>query len=355
MINVFVVEDSRVTLDYLVHLLESDPGIRVAGTAADGEEALAKVDGSRPDVILMDIHLPGIDGFETTRRIMSSSPVPIVIITASTNFNQVGTAMRALEAGALSVLKKPGGFGSPDAENDAATMIDTVKLMSEVRVVRRWHSTPVPKPQETFLNVKNRPHGDRAVVAIGASTGGPPVIMAILSRLPPDFAAPVLVVQHISAGFTAGFADWLSSVSNLPVHVAAGGETPQPGHVYIAPDYRHLTVGPRGELETSLAEPLNGLRPSVGVLFRSVAERYGRRAIGVLLTGMGRDGADELKMMMEKGALTIAQNEESCVVFGMPGEAVKLGAAMLVLPPEKIAECLATAVPGGADKGVLND
>jgi two-component system chemotaxis response regulator CheB len=348
MINVLVVEDSRVIRDYLVYVLETDPQIRVIDTAADGEEALVSVGRRRPDVILMDIHLPGIDGFETTRRIMSSTPVPIVVCTSSTTFDQVHTAMRALEAGALAVLKKPRGLGDPDAEADSAVIVNTLKLMSEVKLVRRFNRTAAAAAQVAAAVAGPAPRdvvgGDVAVVAIGASTGGPPVLSQILSRLPPALAAPILVVQHIAAGFTAGFAEWLAAASGLPVHVAAGGENPLPGHVYIAPDDHHLRVGLGGELQTTRDEPHNGLRPSVGILFRSVAERFGRRAIGVLLTGMGRDGAEELKLMADQGALTVAQDEASCVVFGMPAEAIRLGAARYVLPPQEIAELLTSAV-----------
>jgi two-component system chemotaxis response regulator CheB len=356
MINVLVVEDSRVTRDYLVYALETDPEIRVIDTAADGEEALASVQKHRPDVILMDIHLPGIDGLEATRRIMSSNPVPIVVCTASTSFEQVHTAMRALEAGALALLKKPKGLGDPGAATDTAAIISAVKLMSEVKVVRRWNraaATPVASPvaEPTALAVAGH---DAAVVAIGASTGGPPVVLQILSGLAAAFPVPILVVQHISAGFTAGFAEWLAAESGLPVRVARSGEIPLPGHVYVAPDDHHLRVGLRGELETSRDEPHNGLRPSAGVLFRSVAERFGRRAIGVLLTGMGRDGAEELKLMADRGALTVAQDEESCVVFGMPAEAIKLGAARFVFPPHKIAELLTASVRRAVSKGGID-
>jgi len=357
-INVLVVEDSRVIRDYLVYVLEADPEIRVMGTADSGEAALEFLGEHRPDVILMDIHLPGIDGFETTRRIMSSIPMPIVVCTASTQFDQVHTAMRALEAGALAVLKKPRGLGHPDAEAEAAAVINTLKLMSEIKVVRRWNRPAAAATPVASAVAEPTPHDaagqDAAVVAIGASTGGPPAILQILSGLSTAFPAPILVVQHMSAGFTVGFAEWLAATSGLPVHVGQGGEIPLPGHVYVAPDNLHLQVGLRGELQTTAEAPHNGLRPSVGVLFRSVAERFGSRAIGVLLTGMGRDGAEELKLMADRGALTVAQDEESCVVFGMPAEAIALSAARFVLPPHKIAELLTTTVRRGASRGGID-
>ena len=349
MIDVLVVEDSRATRDYLVYTIDACPGMRVIGAADSGEAAIEFLGKHRPDVILMDIHLPGIDGFETTRRIMSSAPVPIVVCTASTHFNRMYTAMHALEAGALAVLKKPGGFGGPGAQGEAE-MINTLKLMSEVKLVRRWNQTaPAARAVAEPMPLDSFGH-DAAIVAIGASTGGPPVLSQILSALSPAFAAPILVVQHISAGFTVGFAEWLATASCLPVHVARGGEIPLPGHVYVAPDDHHLHAGPHGELRTTRDEPHNGLRPSVGVLFRSVAGTFGRRAIGVLLTGMGRDGAEELKLMSDQGALTVAQDEKSCVVFGMPAEAIRLGAARFVFPPHRIADLLNASVRGGMNK-----
>jgi two-component system, chemotaxis family, protein-glutamate methylesterase/glutaminase len=347
MIDVLVVEDSRVTRDYLVYAIGTCPEMRVIGAAGSGEAALEFLGQHRPDVILMDIHLPGIDGFETTRRIMSSVPVPIVVCTASTSYDQLHTVMHALEAGALAVLKKPRGISGPGAETEAE-MINTLKLMSEVKLVRRWK----PTAARVFAEPASRDslRHDAAIIAIGASTGGPPVISQILSGLTPDCPAPILLVQHIAAGFTAGFAQWLATASGWPVHVAHGGEIPLHGQVYVAPDDHHLRVGPHGELQTDWDEPYNGLRPSVGVLFRSVARIFGSRAVGVLLTGMGRDGAEELKLMADQGALTVAQDEESCVVFGMPGEAVRLGAAKFVFPPHRIAAFLKATVLGRAHK-----
>ena len=333
--------------DYLVYALESDPEIRVSATALSGEEALILVAENRPDVILMDVHLPGIDGIETTRRIMSSNPVPVVVCTASTTFDQVSTAMGALEAGALSLLKKPRGFADPDSGAEIAAIISTLKLMSEVRVVKRWNRPRWEGEPAASANggpVWGEGNGfDASIIAMGASTGGPPVVAEILSGLPVGFSLPILVVQHIATGFTSGFAEWLGAKTPLPVHVARGGELPLPGHVYLAPDDRHMIVGPRGELVTAQGELHQGLRPSAGVLFRSLAQRFSRRIIAVLLTGMGRDGAEEMKVLADAGAITIAQDQESCVVFGMPGEAVKLGGARFVLPPRKISEFLVRA------------
>ena len=342
MINVLVVEDSPVVREFLIHILSLDPDIRVAGTAHNGEEALEAVRRHRPDVITMDIHMPKMDGLETTRRIMETDPVPIVIVSGSDNTREVTTTFDAIEAGALAVLRRPAGIGHPDHEATARELVQTVKLMSEVKVVRRWlrmrRTAPTARPAE--MGLAQEPARVR-IVAIGASTGGPAVLQTILAALPKDFPVPVLVVQHMAAGFMRGFVEWLAQSSRLPVHVAAHGEPALPGHVYLAPDEFQMKVTRGGKIALARDEPENGLRPSVSCLLRSVAEVYGCDAVAGLLTGMGRDGAEELRRLKEMGAVTFVQDKDSSVVHGMPGEAIKLDAAMLVLPPEKIAAVLA--------------
>lgn len=348
--RILVVDDSRVAREYLTAVLEEHPGIEVIDAVATGEAAVDFVTQRRPDVILMDLHLPGIDGFEATRRIMSSTPVPIVVCTAGTSFHEVRTAMEALSAGALTALRKPAGPADPGADADVAALVSMLRLMAEVRVVRRWTRAPlgatgaIAGPGQAAPS----PHSGVAVVAIGASTGGPPALASILTRLPADFGAPILIVQHITQGFTDGFATWLAQETGHRVHVAIGGERPVAGRVYIAGDGGHLRVGPGGRLEVVADVPPTVHRPSIGVLFASVAQHYGRHAVGVLLTGMGRDGAAELKLMADAGAMTVAQDEASSVVFGMPGEAIRLGAAQAVLPPAGIADLLARTVRRGS-------
>jgi two-component system chemotaxis response regulator CheB len=345
MIKVLVVEDSALVREFLVHVLSSDPEIKVIGTAHNGEDALEALKASRPDVITMDIHMPKMDGFEATRRIMETFPTPIVIVTGSTDPREVGTTFRAVEAGALAVVPRPAGLEHPDFEATAKELIQTVKLMSEVKVIRRWNKTwqpcLVPAPAEITNNGNNR---EIQVVAIGASTGGPIVLQTILSQLQKDFSAPVLIVQHMASGFSQGFVEWLNQTSGLPVHLAAYGESIRPGHAYVAPDGLQMGVKVRGRIELSQEAPENGLRPSVSFLFRSVASVYGENAVGVLLTGMGKDGAQELNLMKEQGAVTLVQDQESSVVHGMPGEAIRLDAAIYVLSPGKIAGALQSLV-----------
>ncbi len=347
MIKVLVVEDSPVVREFLVHILGADPGIQVIGTANDGEQALEAVARKRPDVITMDIHMPKLDGLEATRRIMETHPTPIVIVSGSTDPREVATTFRAMEAGAVAVLRRPAGIGHPDHEATARDLVQTVKLMSEVKVIRRWpkagRQPEVSRPAEAR---RAQVEGKVKVIAIGASTGGPPVLQTILAALPGDFPVPVLIVQHMAAGFTQGFVQWLAQTSSLPVHLATHDETIRPGHVYVAPDEFQMRVERSGKIVLTKDEPENGLRPSVSYLLRSVAEVYGRDAVAGLLTGMGRDGAEELKRLKEKGAVTFAQDKDSSVVHGMPGEAIKLDAATLVLPPEKIAATLAGLANG---------
>jgi two-component system, chemotaxis family, protein-glutamate methylesterase/glutaminase len=338
LIKVLVVEDSAVVRELLRHILSSDPEIQVVATAADGDEAIEAVERTRPDAITMDVHMPRMDGFDATRRIMETRPTPIVIVSGAADIAEQTTAFRAMQAGALAALPRPAGIGHPNHERTAAELVQTVKLMSEVKLVRRWARQQQPKPISVPPPAPSA--ADVSVIAIGASTGGPQALQTIVSQLPAGFPIPILVVQHIANGFAKGFADWLGQSANLPVRIARHQETMQPGHIYVAADGYHLQVANRGNLLLTQDQMENGLRPSVACLFRSVAAVYRANAAGVLLTGMGKDGAHELKLMKEQGSVTIAQDRESSVIHGMPGEAIRLQGAIYVLPPEKIASLL---------------
>lgn len=345
MIRVLIVEDMQVEQELLSYILCSDPQITVVGTANDGEEALCCMERLKPDVVTMDIHMPKLNGFDTTRRIMESSPLPIIIVSGSYNANDAHKSFHAIEAGALAIVRKPQGVGHPDHRNDAAELIKTVKMMSEVKVVRRW---PRPRkeadvPSPCMVAARDVPDRIR-IVAIGASTGGPAIIQEIFSALPKDLSVPILVVQHMALGFMENFVKWIGASTGFPSHIAINGEYPAPGHAYFAPDGLHMLAGRNDRIVLSTEAPENGLRPSVARLFRSVAETFGSGSAGVLLTGMGRDGADDLKLLRSKGAVTVAQDEESSIIFGMPGEAVRIGAASFILPPEKIAALIARLV-----------
>ncbi|MHB8252877.1 MAG: protein-glutamate methylesterase/protein-glutamine glutaminase [Acidiferrobacter sp.] len=344
MINVLVVEDSPVIREFLVYILSSDPEIRVIGTAVDGEEALEAAQSQRPDIITMDIHMPRMDGFEATRRIMETCPVPIIIVSGSSVADEVATTFRALEAGALTVLPRPRGVGHAQYEATAKGLIETVKLMAEVKVVKRWARSRVSKaatraPAQTLTGGAIVP-GRIDIVAIGASTGGPQALHAILSRLPRSFPVPILVVQHIAVGFLQGLVDWLAGTCAVSVRIARHGDSALPGQVYVAPDGFHMGVHRGGVIYLTSEEAVNRHQPSVSFLFRSVTNAYGGNAVGVLLTGMGKDGAEELKLMKDNGAVTIAQDAKSSIVHGMPGEAIRLGAATHVLSLDGIVTML---------------
>jgi two-component system chemotaxis response regulator CheB len=339
-IRVLVVDDSPVARELMVRILGSDPDLQVVATACDGKEALDAVLRHGPDVVTMDVHMPVMEGYEATLLIMRTRPTPIVIVTASPAAGEAASAFRAEEAGALAVVRRPAGPGHADFEAEAMRLIETVKLMSEVKVVMR--ARPAAAAAAAVAGARPAPlPADVEIVAAGASTGGPVVLRTILSLLPRDFPVPVLIVQHMSPGFIHGLAEWLAGSTSLTVGVAADGERLLPGRVYLAPDGAHMGVAQGGRIALSGDDPENGMRPSVSHLFRSAARAAGRKALGVLLTGMGRDGVEELASMRKAGSVTIAQDRESSVVFGMAGEAIKIDAATLVLGPEAIASVLA--------------
>lgn len=339
-VRVLVVEDSASSRELLVGILNADPALEVVGIAGDGEAAVQAAERLRPDVITMDIYLPKLDGFEATRLIMQSCPTRIVMVTSSSIPHDVEASFEALGCGALAVLAKPPGPGHPQFAGTRDELVRTVKLMAEVQVVRRRPAARAVDPRAATAAAAGW-QGPLRLVAIGASTGGPPVLQAILSRLKRGFDAPIVIVQHISLGFADGFVQWLAHSSGYPVTVATHGVAMQPGIAYVAPDGAQLqVVGPGRRVELSDGPLEHGFRPSVSSLFRSVAQSIGPHAAGVLLTGMGLDGAAELKRMREAGALTLVQDRASAVIYGMPGEAVRLDAATHVLSPEAIAATL---------------
>lgn len=324
-IRVLVVEDSPVIQQLLSHVISADPRLEVAGIAATGEQALRMIERTAPDVVSLDIRLPGIDGFEVTSRIMRQTPLPIVVV--ASDVRDLDIPMRALQAGALAVVEKPGSMARADYQTVAHHLCTQLVIMSQIKVVRqRPHGqskVPALEPPHTGHPVE--------LVAIVASTGGPGALARILGALPKDFPAPIAVVQHIGGEFVAGFSHWLNSVSKIPVHLAKDGECMLPGNVYVGPGDAHLSVT-NGCLRVAPGAPINGHAPSGDALFGSVATVYGDRALGVLLTGMGEDGARGLAAMRAVGAHTIAEARSSAVIWGMPGAAVAMGGAVEQLP-----------------------
>lgn len=354
MIRALIVDDSAVMRHYLRHIMESEDDFEVVGMAVDGVEAVEMAVRLKPDVITMDVHMPRMDGYEATRAIMSSdSPIPIVIVSATFDSGSVEKGFKALEAGALTGLSKPVGLGREEHTRQVAQLVQTIRLMSEVKVVRRRPARFQPQPAPAEAMLCPRPVMKReGVVAVGASTGGPIALRRLLSALTPGFGAPVLVVQHIADGFIDGMAGWLAEVSGMKVCIADSGQLPEPGRVYLAPGGFHLALSPNGRVALNWDDAEHGCRPSVSYLFRSLASQPEGVAAAVLLTGMGRDGAQELKLLREAGCPTFAQDSSSSVVHGMPGEAISLGGADHIMSPEEIGAALSRIAPhvGGDEK-----
>lgn len=345
MLRVLVVDDSQVARKLLVSILNGDPALEVVGEAAHGAEAVALAARLRPDVITMDVYMPVMDGLEATRRIMGTTPTPIVMVSSSAPMD-VARSFQAVEAGALTLLEKPGGPGTPRFRALADELVTSVKLMAEVKVVTRRlrmepaGAVPVRAPAQRV-----------EVVSVAASTGGPAALATILGALPADLPAPLLVVQHIAAGFDAGLVNWLDRVSPLSVRLAVDGTGLRAGEVLVAPQDHHLGIDGAGRVSLSGADPIGGHRPSATFLFRSVARSYGPRAMGVILTGMGDDGAAGLLDLKRAGGPVIAQDRATSVVYGMPEKAAALGAVDQILPVESIAGAVVAACLPGRSPG----
>jgi len=343
LIRALIVDDSLVVREHLQRLLTREPGVVIVGMAGNGEEAVSLARQTRPDVITMDLNMPLMGGIDATRCIMETMPVPIVVVSSKWNPDEMVTTFEAMSAGALAVLEKPLGEGHPRFEQSAKEFVDTIKMMAGVKVVKRRAKQPIGRPLPAAVpRIKRQQECELNLVAIGASIGGPPALQIILTTLEKPFRLPIVICQHIAPGFLLGLVDWLNGTTGFPVHVAAEGDSLLPGHAYLAPDSFHMGIDGSHRIRLSSSEPECGIRPSVSYLLRSVARVYGAGAVGVLLTGMGRDGAPELKLMKDVGAVTIVQDKKSSVVHGMPGEAINLGAAMYVMEPVAIATMLNT-------------
>jgi len=339
MIRVLIVEDLKTEREFLRHLLESTGDMEVVGMAVNGAEGVELACQLAPDVITMDINMPVMDGYQATRNIMETCARPIVILSANWDPDDVNRSFRALEAGAVTAMAKPFGFGHSQHESSVHKLITTVKAMAEVTVVTRYarYRTQAAAPPHLLTSLPSKPTSERdRVVVIGISTGGPPVLLNLLSRLPADLPAPILIVQHISPGFLGGMRDWLQHSTPLSVRIPQADCNAEPGTVYLAPDDYQMGITNSLRITLNKDAPEHSLRPSASYLFRQAAA-LGPRAIGCLLTGMGSDGARELALMRQNGAITLAQDRESSVVFGMPAEAIRLNGATFVMPPDQIA------------------
>jgi two-component system chemotaxis response regulator CheB len=336
-IRVLVAEDSQTARMLLVSMLESDPELRVVAQAANGVEAVEMAERLRPDLITMDVQMPEMDGLTATQAIMSRFPTPIIVVSSQADLRQAELSLEATRAGALMVLPKPVGPTSPGFSAQRDQLVSMAKAMSKVKVVRRWSSTGIgtATPKSVPRVVDRSPSRVRTqLIAIGASTGGPAALRDIFAALPADFPVPILVVQHIAKGFVGPLAHWLNGAGAIRVNVAGERDILRPGTVYLAPDDYHLGVRVSGDgmfmTALSQAPPVGSFRPSATHLFESAAGAAGKALSAVILTGMGDDGVKGLAAVRAAGGRIIAQDEASCVIYGMPREAVRAGLVDIV-------------------------
>lgn len=335
-IRVLVVDDSPLMCKVLMNVLNSDPQIIVTGVAYNGKEAVEIVPVLKPDIITMDIHMPLMDGLEATKQIMAYYPTPILVV--STSIFKVGMdkVFTAISFGALDVIEK----GKMEMAGDRQTgseLLSKIKLLSRIKVLHHPLAKLELKRAIKVIEVPKNRVADR-IVAIVASTGGPQAILEILSSFPKDFPCGVVIVQHIASGFVEGFVEWLNSQCQIKVKVAEDSEEITPGVAYIAPSDFQMKVVEGGRIHLANGPPHDGHCPSADILLESVARVYTKGAVGVILTGMGSDGALGMKSIMQMQGETIAQDEKSCSVFGMPKVAIEMGAVNQILPLERISE-----------------
>lgn len=333
-IKVLVVDDSSLVRKIVTDILSQDPGIKVVGTANNGKTAIQMNQELDPDVITMDIEMPVLDGLAALGHIMSTKPKPVVMLSVLTLHGAEAT-FRALELGAVDFIPKPSSMLSASVDEIGSQLIKKVKTAAATRIVKKAAADVSVKIQK----IESRTVSDK-VVAIGTSTGGPSALITLFKSIPENFPSPVLVVQHMPEGFTTAFSKRLDESSTLKVKEAEDGDDVLPGHGYIAPGHSHMAIAKKGsgyKIRVFQADKVSGHMPSIDVLFNSMAEHVGINSVGVIMTGMGRDGAEGLKKIRQTGGYTMAQDEETSVVFGMNRVAVELGAVNEVVPLVEIA------------------
>ena len=345
MIRVLLVDDSPVAITIMKRMLSLSTDISVVGTAENGREALDLIPQVKPDVICTDLHMPVMDGLEFTREVMSQYPRPILLVSISGHDGSLD-AFKVMEAGAVDIFPKPKAGSQLDYEKNAPEFIRKIRILSGVRVFRRSR----PHLDSVMGTSELKELGPRfqipisriSIVVIGASTGGPDALRTIFSQMPRDFPLPVVCIQHIAEGFSGGLVEWFSSQCTAKVRIATPGESPVAGVIYFPREGTHLRIGGDGRFVHSVEPPLDGHRPSITITMESLAHYYGNGVLSVLLTGMGRDGAEGMKAVARAGGITIAQDEQSSVVFGMSKQAIELNAARYVLPLESIVRVISS-------------
>jgi len=339
------VDDSALVRDLIRAIIDLDPEMEVVGEAVNGLEAAGKVVDLRPDIVTMDIEMPVMDGLQAIERIMAESPVPILVVTSR---GDAKTAYNAISKGALDLVMKP------DVNMESAhEFVAKLKLMSKVRVIphisgRRAHTPAAAVETPAFIGEAS----DR-IVAIASSTGGPDALSLVLSRLPLKFPVPIVIAQHISDGFVNGMVGWLKPLSRVELKVAENGEYLRPGTAYVCPPETHMRVDGSKKIIFVGRQEKDIYRPSCDMLLSSVAEAFGNKSIGVILTGMGSDGVEGIKKIKEAGGRTIAQDEQTSVIFGMPGLAIESGCIDSVVPLEEISAAIVKAAAAGLEASAV--
>jgi len=338
-IRVLVVDDSALMRKLIPQILERDESIEVVGTAMDGNFGLKKIQDLKPQVVTLDLEMPGMHGLDTLKAIMRHHKVPVIVVSSHSTSGASAT-VKALALGAFDFVAKPKDV-SANMPDIAAELIGKIKTAAQIKGVRVQPMAGSPRKTAKPATDLSRPAS--RVVGIGISTGGPNALQYVLSQLPPDFPGSIVIVQHMPANFTEMFAKRLDECCSINVKEAASGDLLLPGRALVCPGDRHIRIKklPMGEVAVLSDEArVNGHRPSVDVMFRSLADEIGVRAIGVLMTGMGEDGASGLGVVRAAGGMTIAQGEDSCVVYGMPKAAIERGYAVRVVPLEALANTL---------------
>ena len=334
-VKVLIVDDSPIVRTVLKRILDSDPDITVAGTAINGQEAMFILENHTIDLILTDLNMPVMDGHTLVKKVMQTFPKPIIVISSSVSKSgKDENAFRLIESGALEVLPKPEGIMAGAKSLESKSLLDKIKTLSQVVVLPKQNGFIGKKDKEDIKPLVSL--SKSSVVVIGSSTGGPQTLQKIFESIRAPFPLPILVAQHISRGFLANMVEWLGKNLAFEVHIAKDQERPLSGKIYFAPDDAHLTVNGRGLFETVKPASSDLHTPSVDVLFNSVTNYYNDRAVGILLTGMGKDGAAGLLDMKNKGCFTVAQDEASSIIYGMPKAASEIGAASKVLSLDSI-------------------
>jgi len=342
-IKVLLVEDSKISLVILRRIINEFSQLEVVGEAENGLEALSLIPHVKPDVICTDLHMPQMDGLELTTEVMSHNPIPILVLSVSVQQEDTHHIFDVLEAGAVEICPKPLAGLTTENQQFKRELVNKISVISGVRVFKRKRRYSLQRQAVNLKNLTTAPtksYPKPKIIAIGTSTGGPPALQEIFSQLPANFSVPILCVQHICNGFLQGLIDWLAPTCKLPIKIAESGNKPQPGIIYFPPEQRQLKLDNQGNFVCSDAVPLDGHCPSATVTFESIAKFYGKKTTAILLTGMGRDGAKGMLTVTQAGGLTIAQDEATSIIFGMPKEAIELGGAREVLPLNAIAPML---------------